>query len=395
MSKTVITPVSLPTTVGDYTAAQDVSGINSSMRVSFNKAALGTQGCAVFSCDDTTIASGSISGTFSASNSATWPNGGKGVRLLGSFVGGAFNLQGSPKTYLDVPEPIDIGPGLILLRTAGVTANTVEINGAGDTVFPSASITPVPLTLVERDASGVGFLVALTLGAVGATVSPSGDIRVTRAAQDIVSSVLVDGVTTNPLISLDGTDALLLNPVGAIRIGDDSTDRNINIGSGAGASKINLASGTSATSAWTVAATGTLSIASGTACTLNLGTGAGAKAINLGSGAAVNTINIGTGAAANVITIGTVTGAASLTLKAGSGGASLVSSGGFSLSPHGVGAGNTTELRFLELAAGGTNYTGFKAPDALAGNVVYVLPTADGSAGQQLTTNGAGVLSWT
>lgn len=62
--------------------------------------------------------------------------------------------------------------------------------------------------------------------------------------------------------------------------------------------------------------------------------------------------------------------------------------------PYGTGAGETGELRFKELAAGGSHYTGFKAPDALAGDVIYKLPEADGSNGQVLSTNGSKVLSW-
>lgn len=56
-------------------------------------------------------------------------------------------------------------------------------------------------------------------------------------------------------------------------------------------------------------------------------------------------------------------------------------------------SGSSGELRIREPSAGGLSYTGFLAP-ALAGNVMYTLPTADGSSGQQLTTNGSGVLSW-
>lgn len=57
------------------------------------------------------------------------------------------------------------------------------------------------------------------------------------------------------------------------------------------------------------------------------------------------------------------------------------------------GSAAASELRFLEPSAGGTSYTGFKAP-ALAANVVYTLPTADGTASQVLSTDGAGALSW-
>jgi hypothetical protein len=49
----------------------------------------------------------------------------------------------------------------------------------------------------------------------------------------------------------------------------------------------------------------------------------------------------------------------------------------------------------LEASANGSNYSGFKSPLSLAGNVVYELPGADGTNGYQLTTNGSGVLSWT
>jgi len=52
-----------------------------------------------------------------------------------------------------------------------------------------------------------------------------------------------------------------------------------------------------------------------------------------------------------------------------------------------------SELRLMEPSGSGTNYTGFKSP-ALAGDVVYTLPAADGTSGQALTTNGSGALSF-
>jgi hypothetical protein len=42
--------------------------------------------------------------------------------------------------------------------------------------------------------------------------------------------------------------------------------------------------------------------------------------------------------------------------------------GGLSLNPYGTGAGSTGETRYTELAANGTNYVGFKAPDNVAVN---------------------------
>jgi len=65
------------------------------------------------------------------------------------------------------------------------------------------------------------------------------------------------------------------------------------------------------------------------------------------------------------------------------------------IDPYGAAAGNTGEIRFLELAAGGTNYVGFKSPDALAADNIYVWPSAYPTAsGYALTGTTAGVLSW-
>lgn len=61
------------------------------------------------------------------------------------------------------------------------------------------------------------------------------------------------------------------------------------------------------------------------------------------------------------------------------------------LSPYSTSSGNTQDLRFLELAANGTNYVSFKSPDSLAGNLSYTLWGAD-SAGC-LKSNGSLVLS--
>jgi hypothetical protein len=64
------------------------------------------------------------------------------------------------------------------------------------------------------------------------------------------------------------------------------------------------------------------------------------------------------------------------------------------IDPFTTGAGNTGQLRFKELAANGANYVGFKAPDLIGSDVVFVLPSADGAAGNSLQTDGAGNLSF-
>lgn len=63
--------------------------------------------------------------------------------------------------------------------------------------------------------------------------------------------------------------------------------------------------------------------------------------------------------------------------------------------PLGTGAGQTGRVLLQELLASGVNVTGFRAPDTLAADVLYALPTADATlANKSLTSDGAGNLSW-
>ena len=59
--------------------------------------------------------------------------------------------------------------------------------------------------------------------------------------------------------------------------------------------------------------------------------------------------------------------------------------------------GNATagaEIRLPEDTDNGSNYVALKAPDTLASNLTFTLPSTDGSAGQTITTNGSGTLSF-
>ena len=51
--------------------------------------------------------------------------------------------------------------------------------------------------------------------------------------------------------------------------------------------------------------------------------------------------------------------------------------------------------RFYEDTDNGTNYVGLQAAASIASNVNFTLPSADGTSGQVLQTNGSGVLSFT
>lgn len=71
----------------------------------------------------------------------------------------------------------------------------------------------------------------------------------------------------------------------------------------------------------------------------------------------------------------------------------------YGLPPHVIlfpqnSGGSTNEMRFRELWANGVNYIALKAPASITSNVAFILPGVDGAAGQLLSTNGSGVLSW-
>ncbi len=55
---------------------------------------------------------------------------------------------------------------------------------------------------------------------------------------------------------------------------------------------------------------------------------------------------------------------------------------------------NQAEVRFVEATANGSNYVGFKAPSSITTNLVWTLPSADGTSTQVLQTDGSGVLSF-
>jgi hypothetical protein len=55
---------------------------------------------------------------------------------------------------------------------------------------------------------------------------------------------------------------------------------------------------------------------------------------------------------------------------------------------------NDKEIRFREATANGTNYVSLSAPASLSADLTFTLPSADGTNGQVLSTNGSGVLSF-
>ena len=74
-----------------------------------------------------------------------------------------------------------------------------------------------------------------------------------------------------------------------------------------------------------------------------------------------------------------------------------LSDGNLSLNTPLTVVGNSTagaEIRLPEDTDNGSNYVALKAPNSLASNLTLTLPSADGTNGQALVTNGSGTLSF-
>ena len=108
---------------------------------------------------------------------------------------------------------------------------------------------------------------------------------------------------------------------------------------------------------------------------------------SIGNGTAVVEVNSSDW---DISTTGAMTGIGAITADG-----LITGTGGLSITNNATIGG---EFRLLELSANGTNYVGFKSPDALAANIIYVMPTTDPTAGQVLSstipTAGVATLSW-
>ncbi len=240
------------------------------------------------------------------------------------------------------------GNAPLSVLSAALAANTINNGNFNQTWNWQLTGATNGLNISENAAStGTGYLQRISTIA-GSTAKP---FSLAARGTTIFDTTATGGLTLGDAATLN-TPITLQSGTGAINVGTDANAKTITLG--------NTAVGT------------VLALNAGNTTTGN---------INFDSGTLyVNTVN-------NRVGIGTTTPAASLHITP-------TTAAALQIDPFGTSAGNTGELRFQELAANGTTYTGFKAPDALAANVLYTLPNADGASGQVLSTNGTGSLSW-
>ncbi|MBI3955808.1 hypothetical protein HY339_00975, partial [Candidatus Gottesmanbacteria bacterium] len=149
---------------------------------------------------------------------------------------------------------------------------------------------------------------------------------------------------------------------------------------------------------------------------VDIGTGAGAKAVSIGNNTGTSTVNISAGTG-NINFTGHIIPTSASTFDIGSSTRPVrdLWVSGSSIKVDGVSLSNqsgtltwggtsiqatasptdSTSVRLLEPSNFGTNYVGLKAPVAnITTDILWTLPSTDGSAGQALTTSGAGALGW-
>ena len=96
-----------------------------------------------------------------------------------------------------------------------------------------------------------------------------------------------------------------------------------------------------------------------------------------------------------VITSGTINGASLITGTTSINTTGTIASGAMSTTGGLIVKGTGAASNLLTLNNGANTFAlNLKAPDALAASVTWVLPMADGTSGQLLTTNGSGSFSW-
>lgn len=286
--------------------------------------------------------------------------------------------------------------------TAGSTRFAIDsasstLTGTGPTIFTSTGTTALT--------SAAGSTLNVTSGTTGALTLDSGTTGAVNLGNGANAKTITIGNTTG------ATGVTINSGTNGISVGDTANTKTINIGgvTNSGTDTINIATNGTAADAIAIGnanAATTLALTGGTSWSMtssgvltlvgnhtpDITTTAG-NSLTVDSGT-TGALNFGTGANAKTISIGNTTGATAVNISAGSGGGTFVSSNGLTLNPYGTATGNTTEIRFAELAANGTNYVGFKSPDSLAGNVIWTLPIADGTNNQVLSTDGSGHLMW-
>lgn len=335
------------------------------------------------------------------------------TQISGICYASRFESVASQEAVTIVPYGAAAGnTGELRLRELAANGTDYVAHKAADAVtsytltWPGAVAGGANYSLVS-DASGV-----LSWYNAPGTYAPIGASYITVSAEGGLSGESVLAGTTNQITLTPGAGTMTLSTPQDIATASSVTFANLTLGTGGA-----LRTGTTLGNTLLLQAydndTGpgyetfvTLTAGNTPTCDLATGVTIGGAYVYRASGTDVPVADGGTGLSTfgGVGTVlftsaaDTLTSAAGFTYVAGVLSAPAVvtsAQAGVTLGPYGASAGNTGELRLLELAANGTHYTAIKVADALTASDTYTLPSAyPGASGYALTSTTAGVMSW-
>jgi hypothetical protein len=278
---------------------------------------------------------------------------GQTTAILGNHtIAGTTNLSSGALTA-SLPLQLDASKNIISqainIGTAGITGILPIANGGTN------SATTLSNSRIMVSSSGsIVEAPALSNGMVAQTAANTFTARTITGTANQISLINGNGITGDPTISIPS--AVILT----------------------GASSINSSSST---------------LAIGDSVTTTLTLGRAGQAVTVAS-----TLNVDSGiidrTAAGTLAIG---GTNVTTLSLGRSGQTTAILGNHTIAGTTVASGSITlnaanELRFAD--SDSSNYVGFKSGATIASNVVWTLPTTDGTLDQALVTNGSGTTSW-
>jgi hypothetical protein len=316
----------------------------------------------------------------------------KNVAISAATTGAAGSMSALDKSKLDsISTGAEVNQNAFSnILAAGYAADGVTVvsaSHAADSKTDTYTFTfAAPLTLaVSEDAISLGTTAEVNQNAFS-NVAVAG--QNTIAADSKTDTLNVAAANTNVSITTnDTTDTLTIGVANDLVLSSIATTGNIQA--------LGSLSGASISTSGNFTANGTLTAGSAILGTLSF-TGGGTSTIGPDNSLAVDPADLLIRSNGNVdVVLDYDDDEVSQAFRVKDGDNNII----FSVDEDGISIANGTSstgavIRLGEATTNGTNYIAIQSPAALSANTTYTLPSADGTNGQVLSTNGSGALSF-